>query len=107
MEKNSSRIKDLIVKKLRNTISPEEHSELEAWANKSPENRHFLDVTMSPEAVARKLVVFATHDTSRHERQLKKHFGFVYSKSQGAWNRLVQASAFAAATELLKRKREK
>lgn len=57
-----TRIAQLIVKRLRGTISILEDIELDNWINSSPENQYFMDTEIRPEVIAGDLLLLAEID---------------------------------------------
>jgi transmembrane sensor len=57
-----TRIAQLIVKRLRGTISVAEEIELDTWINSSPENQYFMETEIRPEVIAGDLLVLADLD---------------------------------------------
>ena len=63
---------ELIVKKLRSTLSIKEEEELEAWITENPSNKEFMETRMTQEKVFEGVIVLLEKSSERMRRKFDK-----------------------------------
>ena len=66
---DSFHIADLIVKKIRGTINPEEQEELDRWIGESPENQAIYERASDPRKQLEKMEIYRLFDKEKVWKQ--------------------------------------
>src|ERR1700761_1036989 len=72
---DETRIAELIINRLKQTLSEAEKEELEAWIAASPDHQLFLDTRVTPEAVAENLKNMAGLNEGSLDKKIRDRIG--------------------------------
>jgi hypothetical protein len=74
MTSEAQHIAALLIRRWQGEISPEETSELRAWAGEDLQRKHLLESFSSPDQAAQLLAKWRAHDKSGIAHRLQREF---------------------------------